>query len=119
MAKAHWDKRKLIRDLKEKWDITVQEDPEDESDDALVFQAGDMLAAVGLMPAPVPDGEAEVNAGNNYMWPEAVEVARAHKAHIMVAVPGKEKNLLERASCPSSTGSGLDCTAARACPCQG
>ena len=30
------------------------------------------------------------------MWPEAVEVAKAHKAHIMVAVLGEEEKLLER-----------------------
>ena len=30
------------------------------------------------------------------MWPEAVEVATAHKAHIMVAVLGEEEKLLER-----------------------
>ena len=42
------------------------------------------------------DNEAEINAENNYMWPEAVEVAKAHKAHIMVAVLGEEEKLLER-----------------------
>ena len=44
----------------------------------------------------IPDNEAEINAENNYMWPEAVEVAKAHKAHIMVAVLGEEEKLLER-----------------------
>ena len=34
----------------------------------------------------IPDNEAEINAENNYMWPEAVEVATAHKAHIMRCV---------------------------------
>lgn len=96
LSEAHWDKEQLIRDLKEKWDLTAQEDGEDERDNALVFHVGDMIAAVSLMPAPIPDGEAETNAQNNYMWPEAVEAARAHKAHIMVAVLGKEENLLEK-----------------------
>lgn len=96
LSKGEWDKEQLIRDLKEKWDLTAQEDGEDERDDALVFQVGDMIAAVSLMPAPIPDGEAETNAQNNYMWPEAVEAARAHKAHVMVAVLGKEENLLEK-----------------------
>ncbi len=43
-----------------------------------------------------PVDEAEINAENNYMWPDAVKVARAHKAHIMVAVLGKEEKLLEK-----------------------
>lgn len=62
----------------------------------MVFDVGNMIAAVSLMPAPIPNGEAEANAANNYMWPEAVEAAKAHKAHIMVAIIGKEENLLER-----------------------
>lgn len=95
LSKGKWDKAQFIRDMKEKWDITVEEDDEDKSDDALVFDVGDMIAAVSLMPAPIPDGEAETNAENNYMWPEAVEVAKAHKAHIMVAVLGKEEDVLE------------------------
>lgn len=53
------------------------------------------MAAASMMPAPIPDGEAEANAENNYLWPEAVKVAKAHKAHIMVAVMGKEEDMLE------------------------
>ena len=62
----------------------------------MVFEAGDIIAAVSLMTCPIPNGEAEVNAENNYMWPEAVEVAKEHCAHIMVAVLGKDEKLLEK-----------------------
>ena len=55
-----------------------------------------MLAAVSLADCPIPDGEAEANAENNYMWEDAVKVAREHRAHILVAVLGKEKDLLEK-----------------------
>lgn len=95
MSKGRWDKAQFIRDMKEKWDITVEED-EDRRDDAVVFEVGDMIAAVSLMPYPIPDGEAETNAENNYMWPEAVEAAGTHKAHIMAAVMGKEEDVLEK-----------------------
>lgn len=91
-----WDKAKYIRDLKEQWDITAEEKSGEERPDSLVFDVGDMMAAVSLMPAPVPDGEAEECAKNNFMWPEAVEAAREHEAHIMVAVIGKEESLIER-----------------------
>ncbi len=98
LSKGKWDKEQLIRDLKEKWNIAAQEhdESEDKSDDALVFEVGDLIAAVSLMPAPIPNGEAEINAENNYMWPDAVEVAKNHSAHLMVAVLGKEEDLLER-----------------------
>ncbi len=92
-----WDKEKYIRDLKEQWNITAEEKSEEERNpESLVFDVGDMMAAVSLMPAPVPNGEAEECAKNNYMWPEAEKTAKEHKAHIMVAVIGKEESLIER-----------------------
>lgn len=95
LSDTNWDKAQLIRDLKEKWDITAEED-EDKCGDSLVFSVGGMLAAISLIPAPIPNGEAEENAKNNYMWPGAVAAAKAHNAHIIVAVLGKEVDLLER-----------------------
>ncbi len=84
--------------MKEKWDIAVDEydASEDKSDDALVFEVGDMVAAVSLAACPIPGGEAEANAENNYMWEDAVKAAKEHRAHIMVAVLGKEEDVLEK-----------------------
>ena len=84
--------------MKEKWDIPVEEydASEDKSDDALVFEVGGMVAAVSLAACPIPGGEAEANAENNYMWEDAVKAAREHRAHIMVAVLGKEEDVLEK-----------------------
>lgn len=98
LSKAEWDKEQFIQDMKEKWDIVVDEydASEDKDDDALVFEVGDMLAAVSLNNYPIPGGEAEGNAENNYMWEDAVKVAREHRAHLMVAVLGKEEYLPEK-----------------------
>lgn len=98
LSKAEWDKEQFIRDMKEKWDIPVEEydASEEKGDDALVFEVGDMLAAVSLATYPIPNGEAEGNAENNYMWQDAVKVAKEHYAHLMVAVLGKEEDLLEK-----------------------
>ena len=98
MSKGEWDKQQFIRDMKEKWDISVEEydASEEKDDDALVFEVGDMLAAVSLATYPIPNGEAELNAENNYMWEDAVQVAKEHRAHIMVAVLGKEEKVLEK-----------------------
>ena len=101
LSKAEWDKEQLIRNLREEWGI-VDEEPdegdedEENSDDAVVMRVGGMMLIVTLFHGHIPDNEAEINAENNYMWPEAVEVAKAHKAHIMVAVLGEEEKLLER-----------------------
>ena len=101
LSKAEWGKEQLIRDLREEWGI-VDEEPDEgdedveNSDDAVVMRVGNMMLIVTLFHGHIPDNEAEINAENNYMWPEAVEVAKAHKAHIMVAVLGEEEKLLER-----------------------
>ncbi|MBQ9990483.1 MAG: DUF4261 domain-containing protein [Lachnospiraceae bacterium] len=72
----------------------------DAIEENLVFYVGDMMAIVALMTMPVPDGEAEQNAVNNYMWAQAVEAAKAHRAHLMVSVlggmPDGTSNQLER-----------------------
>ncbi len=97
LSESSWDKEQYIKDLKELWSIDASENGEnDVNADTLVFSAGDMMAAVSLMNAPVPDGEATECAKNNFMWPEAEKVAEAHKAHLMVAVLGKEESLIER-----------------------
>ena len=98
LSKGEWDKEQFIRDMKEKWDIAVDEydESEEKGHDALVFEVGDMFAAVSLATYPIPGGEAELNAENNYMWPDAVKIAREHCAHLMVAVLGKEEDLLEK-----------------------
>ena len=98
LSNGEWDKEQFIRDMKEKWDIAVDEydESEEKGDDALVFEVGDMLAAVSLTSYPIPGGEAELNSENNYMWEDAVKVAKEHRAHLMVAVLGKEEDLLEK-----------------------
>ena len=101
LSKAEWNKEQLIRNLREEWGIVDEEpdegDEDDEnSDDAVVMRVGGMMLIVTLFHGHIPDNEAEINAENNYMWPEAVEVAKAHKAHIVVAVLGEEEKLLER-----------------------
>jgi len=93
MSKGQWNKQQFISDLKEKWNITAKED---ERDDSVVFEIDDMIAAVSLMPYPIPNGEAEINAENNYMWPEAVDAAKEHSAHIMVAVLGQEEDVIKK-----------------------
>ena len=101
LSKAEWDKEQFVRELQEEWGIAddgLEEDNEDDenSGDAVVMQVSGMMLVATFFHGHIPDSEAEINAENNYMWPEAVEAAKAHKAHIMVAVLGEEEKLLER-----------------------
>ena len=55
-------------------------------DGNLVFDMPGAMVAIGYMPEPIPDGEAERFAKNSYFWPEASQVAAGHVAHLMIAV---------------------------------
>lgn len=88
-----WNMQQLIHDLKTEWNIEIVD--EDKNEEALVVSIDDMTIALSLMPAPVPNGEAEENAANNYLWKDAVKVTKAHQAHIMAAVLGNAP-LIER-----------------------
>ncbi len=104
LSKAEWDKKMILNDLKKEWDIVPNEafdellnEDDEESRDNLIFTYNGMTAVMGLMPMPIPGGEAEECAKNNYLWRDAVKAAKAHKAHILVAVLGKDVHILERA----------------------
>ena len=99
LSKAEWDKEQFIKDLQEEWGIVDEglDEKEDEGNsDAVVMRVGNMMLVATLFKNHIPNNEAEINAENNYMWPEAVDVAKNHKAHIMVAVLGEDEKLLER-----------------------
>ena len=90
-----WDKEKLINDLKADWEIELsKEDTEDE--DTIVTDLDKCRIVISKFPAPIPNEEAEINAENNWMWEEAVEITKTHKAHIVVAILGDEEDLISR-----------------------
>ena len=90
-----WDKEKLISDLKADWEIELSKgDTVDE--DTIVTYFDKCSIIITKFPAPVPNEEAEINAENNWMWEEAVEVTKTHKAHIVVAILGDEEDVISR-----------------------
>ena len=96
LKEAKWDKKAILRTLREDWGITPDdtgEDPaEDEDENAAVFWVNGTMCAYSLMPAPVPGGEAERFAAANYFWKEAVEVTGTHTAHLLISVMGNAKD---------------------------
>ena len=90
-----WDKDQLISDLKADWGIEIpKEDTEDE--DTIFTDIDKCRIVISKFPVPVPNEEAEINAENNWMWEEAVEVTKTHKAHIVVAILGDEEDVISR-----------------------
>ena len=96
LSEPAWDKAQFVRDMSERWGVAVEAEAREEGDDSLVFNVDGMMCVVAMLPAPVPNGEAVADAKANDLWPEAVEVAQAHKAQILVVVLG-ENDLMERA----------------------
>ena len=91
-----WDKKKLIADLKDEWHIEIlNEEVIDDSGDAIVTTIYGYKVVIIKSPFAVPYEEAEKNAANNYMWREAVEVTKSHKAHIVVSVLGDREGVIE------------------------
>lgn len=74
------------------------EDREQDGPLPLVFEADGCMLAISFIPAPVPDNEAVVNAGSNYLWPQAEEVAETHVAQLIIAVFPRESSMLDAAS---------------------
>lgn len=84
LASASFDNRQFVQDLQTDWQITAE--GAEGMDTSLVFSVGGYMCALGLMPAPVPNQEAEYRAKGNYYCPDAMEIAQAHQAHLMVTV---------------------------------
>ena len=98
LNEAKFDREKFLKDLKEDWKVTLDlgDDSENKEKDMLVGNIGDIMVAVALMPAPIPNNEAVENSKTNYRWPDAVKVAEEHKAHILVSLLG-EPDLIDGA----------------------
>ena len=94
LSEDKWDKDKLISDLQADWGIELPK--EDTEDEDTIVNFDKCRIVISKFPTPVPNEEAEINAENNWMWEEAVEVTKTHKAHIVVAILGDEEDLISR-----------------------
>ena len=81
-----WNVEQLRADLAADWKIDFAAENISEDGTSLVFDWEGCILAASLVEAPVPDGEAERNARNNYLWRDAAAVTARHTAQILVAV---------------------------------
>ena len=100
LDEPEWDKKQFLADFKADWGIELEDEgsAENPDDDIAVFaHIGELTVMVGFTPVRVPNGEAEIWAQANYRWAEAVEVAKAHKATLIVGVKGDNEHLIDKA----------------------
>lgn len=94
-----FDKNNLIKQMQEDWDMNfVMEDDCENPDENNIFYVdidGIRLGA-SLLPMPVPNGECEQRARRNVQWDEAINVAKQHKAHLVITSMS-EKSPVEEA----------------------
>jgi hypothetical protein len=67
-----------------------------EKDGQILFPFGENLAAIALMPAPIPWPELEGPCETAWWWPEAAERLRGHTHHLIVALMGGAGDVRER-----------------------
>lgn len=95
LSEASADMGKLAEDLKKNIGMDVSYD-EASDKNSIVISSGETLIAVSYMPLPIPNGEAEYYARANYMWHEAENIVKGHKAHIIATVLGEGRDALEK-----------------------
>ena len=100
LSSPEWDKDKFLADFYEDWGIRMTENAHDddpEDDGKLVYaDVEGMHAVVGLIEAPVPNGEAEYWAQGNYMWKEGVGIVGTHKAQLIVCILSDTDDILAK-----------------------
>lgn len=65
-------------------------------DGSWLVEVGDALAAVSLIPAPIPWEELAGPAATAWWWPEAEEQLKTHQAHLIVALLGGQATPVTR-----------------------
>lgn len=101
LTEEKWDKEQFKKDFTADWELEPiyeegDSDSEDDKDtDAVIMELDGQRVVLGYMGMPVPNGEAEENAVYNYMWKDAVEATKTHKAHLIVMIMGDHEDVNE------------------------
>jgi len=105
---------KFLNDLREDWDIEIDEEKIVRKDDGIVIgldsdgnevwadktielEIEGTAIALSFFSFPVPDGEAVNAARTSFSWDDAVKIAENHKSFISVAAYPKKSSLLKSA----------------------
>ena len=87
LKENRYDPARILAALQRDWGIVPDRgETPTITEDSLMFNVNGLLCSIALMPAPLPNNEAERNAAFNYFWPEAVATVRQHQAHLLVVV---------------------------------
>ena len=96
---------KVIQDLKSYWGLKVDEIEGD--DNTATFKIDEELAALALMPAPIPAAEFESIYNYSYLWKDAEKEIQEHTQHAIVSLWGSNTPAVERYSLLSKVNASI------------
>ncbi len=86
----------VIQDLKSYWGLAV--DNVEGDDSTATFAVNGELAAIALMPAPIPAEEIESMFEYSYLWRDAEKETKEHTQHAIVTLLSSKNATVERYS---------------------
>ena len=96
---------KVIQDLKSYWGLKVDEIEGD--DNTATFKIDEELAALALIPAPIPAEEFESIYNYSYLWKDAEKEIKEHTQHAIVSLLGSNTPAVERYSLLSKVNASI------------
>jgi len=89
---ATFDFNKFLKELKKTWKLKFDPKGLSSSNTALAANVDGMTVSIALAGFPIPEGAAEEDAKANFRWDDAVNVAKSHKAHLVVGLVRNNAN---------------------------
>lgn len=96
---------KVIQDLKSYWGLKVDEIEGD--DNTATLKIDEELAALALIPAPIPAEEFESIYNYSYLWKDAEKEIKEHTQHAIVSLLGSNTPAVERYSLLSKVNASI------------
>ena len=92
LSDDHFDWQLLQDTVREDWELKLEITKKDETgkftNSQVAFCDNGCWVPLMLLDTPVPGQEAEHNAVHNYLWKDAVEKTKCHKAQLIISVMG-------------------------------
>ena len=84
------------QEVRETWPGLPEATDVDKGKGVFMFNLGTAKVIFGIMPAPIPWGDLEGPCATSWLWPDAEEVMRSHKGHMIITVADDEVDALAR-----------------------
>ncbi len=77
---------KVKADLAATWPDLPTAGETEKSEKSIVFDVGDAMVTLTLMPGPIPWSDLEGPCQTSVLFPNAIEILKPHRAHLLIAI---------------------------------